>query len=255
MNPRRLIGLSRSLLIYAAPWRQPGLRRFYAPLIDPDRPVFDIGAHLGDRSLAFAALGAPVVALEPQPALRPLLAWRLRRYPRAQVSGEAVGDHTGEATLALSDRHPTLASVNAQWRAEIGQRNASFSHVAWERTVTVPMITLETLIARHGVPGFCKIDVEGAEEAVLDGLQQPLPALSFEYVAGSLARARACVDRLEALGDYRYNVTVGEQRRLQFTVWQSAQGLVEWLGGPAQRAGSGDVYARLTGPDARDRRR
>ena len=254
MNLRRLIGLSRSLLIYAAPWRQPGLRRFYAPLIDPDRPVFDIGAHLGDRSLAFAALGARVVALEPQPALRPLLAWRLRRYPQALVSDEAVGDHSGEATLALSDRHPTLASVNAQWRSEIAQQNPSFAQVAWEHSITVPMITLETLIARHGVPGFCKIDVEGAEEAVLNGLQQALPALSFEYVAGSLDRARACVDRLEALGNYRYNVTVGEQRRLRLRSWQTAEGLFDWLAGPAESAGSGDVYAQLTEPDAPDRR-
>jgi len=255
INPSRWIGLARSLLIYAAPWRQPGLRRFYAPLIDPTRAVFDIGAHLGDRSLAFAALGAPVIALEPQPALRPLLAWRLRRYPRARISDEAVGGHVGEVSLALSDRHPTLASINTQWREEIRRRNASFAHVDWERSVTVPMVTLETLIARHGVPGFCKIDVEGAEEAVLDGLKQALPALSFEYVAGSLGRARGCVNRLEALGDYRYNVTIGEQRRFVLDNWQPASGLFEWLASAGEAAGSGDVYARLTAPDAPDTRR
>lgn len=255
MNIRQLIGLGRSMLIYAAPWRQPALRRFYQPLIEPGRPVFDIGAHLGDRSQAFAALGAQVIALEPQPALQPFLAWRLRRYPDAVVLGDAMGATTGEARLALSDRHPTLASLDADWRASIGERNPSFADVEWEREVTVPLITLETLIARYGVPGFCKIDVEGAELAVLEGLEQALPALSFEYVAGREDQARACLERLESLGDYCYNVTVGERRRMALSDWRTARGLHDWLTDHAAAAGSGDIYARLIPDGGRDRRR
>lgn len=255
MNIRQVIGLGRSMLIYAAPWRQPALRRFYRPLIESGRPVFDIGAHLGDRSQAFAALGGRVVALEPQPALRPFLAWRLRHYADAVVLGDAVGASGGEARLALSDRHPTLASLDADWRASIGVRNASFADVQWEREVTVPLITLETLIDRYGLPGFCKIDVEGAEVAVLEGLEQALPALSFEYVAGRVDQALACIQRLETLGDYRYNVTVGERRRMALAEWQDARGLREWLSEHAGAAGSGDVYARLMTRDGPDRPR
>lgn len=62
-------GLARSLFIYWRPGRQRGLKRLYQPFIVSNKPAFDIGAHLGDRSAAFNALGARVVALEPQPAL------------------------------------------------------------------------------------------------------------------------------------------------------------------------------------------
>lgn len=254
MNHRQWLGIARSMLIYGAPWRQPGLRRFYRPLIVPGQPVFDIGAHLGDRSLAFASLGAHVVALEPQPALRPFLARRLRRHSTAVISDEAVGAGEGSARLALSDRHPTLASLDPSWRDTIGSRNRSFAGVAWEREIHVPMVTLETLIARHGMPCFCKIDVEGAEAAVLDGLEQPLPGLSFEYVAGGESRAHACIDRLERLGDYQFNVTIGERRRLARSEWQPAYAMHEWLDAHASAAGSGDVYARLSGRGGPDRR-
>ncbi|WP_340146789.1 hypothetical protein [Halomonas sp. PA16-9] len=62
-------GLARSLFIYWRPGRQRGLQRLYQPFIQPGTVAFDIGAHLGDRSAAFHALGAKVVALEPQPDL------------------------------------------------------------------------------------------------------------------------------------------------------------------------------------------
>ncbi|MEX0430615.1 FkbM family methyltransferase [Spiribacter insolitus] len=250
MNARQLMGLARSLLIYGAPWRQPGLRRFYRPFVRPGAPVFDIGAHLGDRSLAFAALGGQVVAVEPQPGLRRALAWRLRRYADARVLDEAVGESRGTATLAMSDRHPTLATLNHQWRREIGRANPGFADVQWEREVTVEVVTLEDLIGRFGVPAFCKIDVEGAEEAVLAGLAQPLPALSFEYVSGSGARALACIDRLQALGDYRFNATIGERRRMVSAAWQSPAWMRDWLRANADTAGSGDVYARQLNGDS-----
>ena len=245
MNGRQCLGLARSLLIYAAPWRQPGLRRFYRPFVQPGVPVFDIGAHLGDRSRAFAALGAHVVAVEPQPALRRLLIWRLRRVPKAVVVGDAVGESRGTARLALSDRHPTLATLNHEWRREIGRANPDFAGVEWEREVDVAVVTLDDLIAQYGRPAFCKIDVEGAEEAVLAGLTQPLPALSFEYVSGSEARAGACIERLRTLGDYRFNVTIGERRRLVSPDWHPADWMLDWLARNAEDAGSGDIYACL----------
>lgn len=67
MNLRAALGLARSIAVYGMPWRQPSLRRHYRPLINPGDLVFDVGAHIGDRTLAFAALGAHVVACEPQP--------------------------------------------------------------------------------------------------------------------------------------------------------------------------------------------
>ncbi len=244
MNLQQLIGYTRSALIYAAPWRQPGLRRFYRQFIAPDDIVFDIGAHFGDRSLAFAALGARVIAVEPQQFPRQVLQRRLAGHPQGHVMDIALGAEPGRAQLALSDRHPTLATLSRQWREDLAAKQPGFSGVRWDQTVEVEVSTLDMLIEQFGEPRFCKIDVEGFEAEVLAGLSRPIKSLSFEYLAGTLTETERCIEQLESMAGYEYNVTIGERRRLELPQWQSAPAVRDWLSENADHAGSGDVYAR-----------
>ncbi|MFV8834454.1 FkbM family methyltransferase [Aquisalimonas sp.] len=249
MNPnvlarlRRSAGLARSFLVYWRPWRQSGLRRLYAGFVAPGDLVFDIGAHLGDRSAAFADLGASVVALEPQPHVRRWLARIAARRTGITVCGEAVGAAAGEARLSVSAANPTVSTLSAAWQDAVRAGNAGFRGVAWDEHVPVPVTTLDALIARFGEPVFCKIDVEGYEAQVLAGLSRPLAALSFEFVAGALGETERCLERLEALGTYRYNVIPGEGRAFLFPERCSHETMTDWLRGGADGIPSGDIYA------------
>ncbi len=241
---RRTAGIVRSLVIYWRPGRQKALRLLYAPFVVPDDLVFDVGAHLGDRTVAFADLGARVVALEPNPTLLPWLRRFAGRRPGVTIVDEAVGAAAGRAQLALSEATPTLSTLAAGWRERIVRDNPTFRRVRWDQEVEVAVTTLDDLIERFGEPGFCKIDVEGHEAAVLEGLSQPLAAVSFEFVAGTLDVAVACVRRLEALGAYDFNVVAGEERDFVHREWMSADAMVRWLEAGAGGGSSGDVYAR-----------
>ena len=243
--PSRLYGLIRSLAVYhAIPLRQRRLRRLYAAFAGPGDLVFDVGAHAGNRTRALAALGCRVVALEPQPDFAGLLRRLFGRHPRVTILETAVGDRAGVATLSVSDRTPTMTTLAAAWRAA-RERDPVFDGVRWNRDIDVELVTLDALIARFGPPAFVKIDVEGAEPAVLAGLTRPVPALSFEYLPGTLDYTRECVDRLRALGTYRFNWSVGESYRLAAAGWVDGDALLDGLRtGPARRR-SGDVYARL----------
>lgn len=245
MHWQSRVGILRSLLIYWRPGRQPALRRLYRPFVPPGSLVFDVGAHLGDRTRAFASLGSRVVAFEPQPQLFRWLHRLVGSRPGVVLRREAVGREPGEATLAVSRRTPTVSTLSREWQNELLERNAAFRSVRWEESLQVPVVTLDQLIAEYGVPDFCKIDVEGFEAEVLAGLNQPLPALSFEFVAGGLEIALESVQRLEALGRYEYNAVAGERRSFLFPAWQSAREISSWLASGAGGLASGDVYARL----------
>jgi FkbM family methyltransferase len=239
------LGLVRSLVVYWRPGRQRGLRRLYGTFVRDGDLVFDVGAHLGDRAAAFAALGARVVALEPQPRIARWLQRIVGRNERIVVREAAVGARMGRERLAISRRTPTVSTLSDSWRERAAQANPGFRTVRWEDSVEVPVVTLDSLIESYGKPSFCKIDVEGYEAEVLAGLSQPLAGLSVEFVAGQLDAAAACVRRLRELGPYRFNVVLGEKRDFAFEAWMSAEEMLGWVDAGTAGASSGDIYAVL----------
>ena len=120
-----------------------------------------------------------------------------------------------------------------------------FDQVRWASGIRVPATTLDALIARHGLPRFCKIDVEGYEAEVLRGLSQPISALSFEYLPAASDVARRAAGLLAALGPYRFNPTIGERRRFVWEQWRPIGALDDWLAARHADEPSGDIYARL----------
>ena len=241
------LGLIRSLVVYWRPGRQRGLRQFYRGLVGPGDLVFDIGAHLGDRTVAFASLGARVVAFEPQPYIVSWLRRFVGRNDLVTVRAEAVGRSAGTAQLAISKLTPTVSTLADVWRLKVQAANATFRRVRWEQSVEVPVTTLDALIQAYGLPRFCKIDVEGYEAEVLAGLTRPVPGLSIEFISGALDVALACVQRLKTLGHYEFNATRCEAREFMFESWVTADRMADWLAAGAGGVSSGDVYARLTG--------
>lgn len=244
-------GLLRSLIIYYRPWKNRQLADFYAQFIGPGDLCFDIGAHVGNRLWAWTRLGARCVGVEPQPHLAAYLRRRYGNHPDIVLVEEAVGREPGTATLHISRANPTVTTLSRSWIDQVRQTDA-FAKVAWDDAVTVPVTTLDALIAQHGLPAFCKIDVEGYELAVLRGLSQPIPALSFEVaLAGgveALADAVACLDRLCELGTYRFNWSPGESHRLARSTWLNRAEMVAFLRDLPISANSGDVYAQTSLP-------
>ena len=242
---RTLRGVARSLRIYYGDRaRRAAMDRLYGAFVRPGDLVFDVGAHVGDRIGAFRRLGARVVAVEPQPALTATLKLIHGRDRAVAIEPTAVGRNTGMIDLKLNIDNPTVSTASdAFMRAADGA--VGWEGQAWTRTIRVPVTTLDALIARHGMPAFIKIDVEGFEAEALIGLTRPPPALSFEFTTIQRDVAVACLERCAALGYGRFNAMLGESHVLVHAEWVSAEAIASWLDALPQSANSGDVYARL----------
>jgi len=245
---RRTYGLARSSLIYRA--NVPKLRRahaFYRRFVAAGDLCFDIGAHLGDRTATFRRLGARVIAVEPQPLLLTRLARRFGRDPGVALVAAALGAALGHGELAIDPMNPTIATLSHDFIRKAGA-SRGFRSARWRERATVEVMTLDALIAAHGLPAFCKIDVEGYEDAVLEGLSRPLPALSLEYLPAALEPALAAIARLERLGAYRFNRSPGESMRLHHSRWLNTAEIAAELRQIPCEDGAGDIYALLDAP-------
>jgi FkbM family methyltransferase len=241
----RAAGIARSMLIYyGQPWREGRRREFYGQFIRPGSLCFDVGAHLGDRIRTWRHLGARVIAIEPQPACLSVLRTLYGRDPQVTLLPHAIGAKPGAATLHVSEATPTVSSLSSDWIRDV-QADPRFAAHRWDGRVEVQVETLDQLIQRHGLPDFVKIDVEGFELDVLEGLSAPVPALSFEYIAAVIERSVDCVKRLGELGDYEFRTSSVETTRWTQARWLTAAEVSEWLRSLPLLSRSGDVYARL----------
>lgn len=218
---------------------------FLRPFIDPGDLCFDVGANRGRRSEALLALGAWVVAVEPQPVCLKRLRARFGHEDRFRIEAVALGDAPGTAQLQIGrdDQISTLARDFVEDAEQIPELAA----IGWQGTLEVPVTTLDALVERHGVPRFTKIDVEGFEDHVVAGLSRPLPLVSLEYTQWRLDPVLAAVERLETLGDYRFNLSEGETMEWALPAWVPGSEIRELLRTTyaRQEDGYGDVYARL----------
>jgi len=237
--------------VYRSLFRRERLREltrkklFYRPFVPRGSLAFDIGANLGNRTEIFLELGARVIAVEPVPSTAQALSGWQGNDPRFTLVQKAVGAVESSATMYVSNLS-ILSSMTPDW-VEACKEQPHLRDASWS-TITVDVTTLDRLIDQYGVPAFTKIDVEGFEVEVLQGLSRPLPALSFEYTPFRAEPALECLRLLRRFGPARFNTSPGESLVLRHEKWLDEDGIVEFCKHQVPREPEfGDVYVVFDG--------
>ncbi|HEU5003766.1 MAG TPA: FkbM family methyltransferase [Actinomycetota bacterium] len=176
--------------------------------VQPGDWVIDLGAHVGTFSLAAAARGCGVLAIEASPANAALL--------RASAARNGFHDLRVIHCAATDTAGPLSFEANGPW-----------GHMTWggegeTHTVTVPGVPIDQLLGAFASPppAFIKMDVEGAELKAIAGMRALLsgpgaPPVLFESNGHALALAGATPNELQAcFEELGYATYLIEGRRL-----------------------------------------
>jgi len=165
----------------------PALLRLAADVVRPGHTVWDVGANVGLFSFAAAAVAGPagsLLAVEPDTTLAGLLRHSAavgQGHAPVQVLPAAVSDEVSVARFHIALRNRATSHLDGYGTAMAG--GVRFTNL-------VPTVTLDWLAARFPAPDVLKIDVEGAELAVLNGADQLLghvPTIICEVAARNTA--------------------------------------------------------------------
>jgi FkbM family methyltransferase len=157
-----------------------------------DDLIYDVGMNNGDDTAYYLSLGFRAVSIEANPEL---VEQAKLRFAREIASGRLI-----ILNIGIADREGELPF----WICEMNSRWSSFdrAYASWgnssNRQIQVPCTRFETILAQHGVPHFCKIDIQGNDLLCLEGFKSHnIPKyLSIEFNDLNLGH----LDMVAALG-------------------------------------------------------
>lgn len=180
--------------------------------IEPQQ-IIDVGANVGEFALYFIRRysAASVLAIEPSTenfeALKENISFnsqfldmsRLllvkKAVARSKGPTEMISGFRGEASIVVGDDNPKVQRY---------RRNGF-------RTETVAADTIDAIAVQHGwdQPDFVKIDIEGAEPQLLDGLLRLLPKSMFVEVS-NISPVAGYIELLHGLVEAGYECYTSE---------------------------------------------
>lgn len=208
--------------------------------------VFDVGSNMGDKSEIFLSLGARVVGFEPQYNCFKQTVNRFMNNINFTSENLALDKKIGVETMYIANYH-TISTMSKEFIDET--KKERFTNYRWDETVKVNIEKLDNMIVKYGLPEFIKIDVEGYELNVLEGLTNPVKYISIEYTPELRKNAIECVEYIDKLNDNQtlFNYGYCNMSEFKYDEWISKDEIIKYLESIYDfKSEWGDVYCKNT---------
>lgn len=163
--------------------------------------IFDIGCNTGDfYETALSKYNCKVVAVDGNSKF----VFNPHRKD-LELLNYVVSSKDNQERILYIDEHQTgVSTVSSDWKTSsrfaLGNKYLRPNNTTWDKQVRVETITLDSLIDKYGKPDLIKVDVEGHEFEVFEGLSQKVDKICFEWAEEGLSNMMMCLGRLVELG-------------------------------------------------------
>ncbi|WP_319544743.1 FkbM family methyltransferase [Ruegeria conchae] len=241
---RSIVGQFRSIFAYHfSAQDSQKLDVFFGDILSRDEICFDIGAHVGGYSAIFSHRSKAVVAVEANPYLMPVLkAVSLIKRNVIPVNA-AVSSTDGNISFKLSSMTPMVSTGSPEFIRAV-EKTPSFRRVRWDKSICVNTTTLQKLVEKFGVPRYIKLDIEGMEAVALSTLRTAPKYISFEFFSDRRNEAQKCLEAIEKIGEWEFNVCRAEELDMAWAEWSDRDRLDYWLKHCADEFQRGNIYAK-----------
>ena len=154
--------------------------------------IYDVGLHKGEDTAFYLKRGFKVIGIEANPDLVQHCQTRFRHELASGqlqiIKGAIAAASEGPEITFFKNSDSVLGTIDksrAEKAADLGHKSES---------IVVPRLDAADVFRLHGVPYFLKVDVEGVDQLVLEGLK--VQADRPQYI--SVESDKLDFDRLEA---------------------------------------------------------
>jgi len=170
--------------------------------IQEDSLYFDIGANVGNWSLANIERCEKIIAVEPSIKNYEILSKKCENTNITCLNYAVSNEDKKEVDFYECKSDYCLSTINKDW---LCSENSRFYGKEYTK-ITCQTISLDKLIEQYGVPDLIKIDVEGAEHLVISSLTQKVKTLCFEWAQEFYFVTKHSINHLTKIGFTKFHV-------------------------------------------------